>query len=50
MNMIGRPPHSSRKTTAPRQLRQSNGAQGVLSVKFWGTRGSIPVSGEQFSR
>lgn len=50
MNMIGRPPHSNQKTAGPRRLRQSNGAKGVLSVKFWGTRGSIPVSGEEFSR
>nr|WP_246300841.1 MBL fold metallo-hydrolase [Rhizobium rhizolycopersici] len=50
MNMIGRPPHSSRRTEPPRQLKQSNGANDILTVKFWGTRGSIPVSGEQFAR
>ena len=50
MNMIGRPPHSRRRTEPPRQLKKSIGANDILTVKFWGTRGSIPVSGEQFAR
>ncbi|MFD1327596.1 MBL fold metallo-hydrolase [Mycoplana ramosa] len=50
MNMLGRPPHSRRETQGPRRLKDNNGANDVLSVRFWGTRGSIPVSGAQFSR
>ncbi|WP_374835491.1 MBL fold metallo-hydrolase [Mycoplana ramosa] len=48
--MLGRPPHSRRETQGPRRLKDNNGANDVLSVRFWGTRGSIPVSGAQFSR
>lgn len=50
MNMLGRPPHTRHRTEGPRRLKASNGEKNILSVKFWGTRGSIPVSGPQFSR
>ena len=50
MNVLERPPHSTHRTKDPRRLKETNGAKNTLSVKFWGTRGSIPVSGPEFSR
>lgn len=50
MNMLERPPHSRHRTKGPHRLKERNGAENTMSVRFWGTRGSIPVSGPQFSR